>query len=526
MPDLVPVRRALVSVSDKTDLIPLVEALTSLRVEIVSTGGTAAALADAGFTVNTVEDATGCAEMMGGRVKTLHPAIHGAVLARRDEEADRRALTERGITPIDLVCVNLYPFEQTARRDDATAAEILEQIDIGGPALLRSAAKNHGFVTVLTAPDQYAALLGELKAHDGATTLAFRRRLAEAAFRRTAAYDACIAGWMQTPGPASTLTLNYTEGRALRYGENPHQTAALYRQPAPEPRGVASARVLHGMPLSYNNILDAAAALELIQDLHVVTSPRFGAAIIKHGNPCGAATADHLADAFEAAYEADTLAAYGGILAVSSDLDEATAARICAGRKFLEVIVAPDYEGAALDQVRERWKNIRLLAVGDLDRPRADEMCYRSIPGGMLVQQRDTALADPRKWQHAAGPAPGDDVLADAAFAWTLVKHLKSNAIALAAGGRMLGAGCGQVDRVSACRLAIDKAGDRLRTAASIVAASDAFFPFPDAPELLIDAGVKCIVHPGGSRRDQETLDLCNRFRVTCLLTGVRHFRH
>ncbi|MHC4774001.1 MAG: bifunctional phosphoribosylaminoimidazolecarboxamide formyltransferase/IMP cyclohydrolase [Planctomycetota bacterium] len=526
MQDLVPVRRALISVSDKAGLLPLAEALAKARIEIVSTGGTAAALAEAGIPVTKVEDVTGCAEMMGGRVKTLHPAIHGAVLARRDEEADRRALAEQGITPIDLVCVNLYPFEQTASRDEATTAEILEQIDIGGPALLRSAAKNHAFVTVLTAPDQYEALLEELKAHDGATTLEFRRRLAEAAFRRTAEYDTTIGSWMTSGAPQAALPLSYAGQAELRYGENPHQAAALYLDPGDGGPTVPRARVLHGKALSYNNIQDAAAALELVQDLDLIGGCPC-CAIVKHTNPCGAGTAESQVEAFELAYEGDPLAAYGGILAVNRPLDEATVARIAEGQKFLEVIVAPDFDPAALKTLGDRWKNVRLLAVGELRRA-ADphEVTYRSIPGGMLVQQRDAVTADPRKWQHVAGPKPQDSMTADAAFAWTVVKHLKSNAVALAAGGQLLGGGCGQVDRVSACRLAIDKAGDRVGGGRSVVAASDAFFPFPDGPQLLIDAGVKCIVHPGGSKRDQETIDLCDQSGVTCLLTGVRHFRH
>jgi phosphoribosylaminoimidazolecarboxamide formyltransferase/IMP cyclohydrolase len=526
MPDLVPVRRALISVSDKTGLIPLAEALAELQVEIVSTGGTAAALADAGITVIKVEDVTGRPEMMGGRVKTLHPAIHGAVLARRDSETDRRALADHGITPIDLVCVNLYPFEETIRSADVTSAEALEQIDIGGPTLLRSAAKNHPFVAVVTSPQQYDGLLAELGTQRGATTLAFRERLAAEAFGRTAAYDACITSWMTEQAGSAALNLSYRDGRELRYGENPHQAASLYAAPGRGTDSVATARTLHGKPLSYNNILDAAAALELIRDLHAVTSGRPCAAIIKHTNPCGAATADSPAAAFDRAYEADALAAYGGILAVNHELDDATTEHICAGQKFLEVIVAPGYDDASLEKLVGRWKNVRLLAAGVVRPPGADEMSYRSIPGGMLAQQRDTVTADPRSWKHAAGPAPDDAMLADAAFAWTVVKHLKSNAVALAAEGRLLGGGCGQVDRVSACRLAIEKAGSHLHSGGPIVAASDAFFPFPDGPELLIDAGATCIVHPGGSRRDQETLDLCNKFRVTCLLTGVRHFKH
>jgi phosphoribosylaminoimidazolecarboxamide formyltransferase/IMP cyclohydrolase len=526
MPDLIPIRRALISVSDKTGLIRLARSLSHHGAEIVSTGGTAAALLEAGTAVITVEDVTGFAEMMGGRVKTLHPKVHGAIMARRDVETDRAALDEHDITPIDLVCVNLYPFEQTVARVGVTADEALEQIDIGGPTLLRAAAKNHPYVAVVTAPGQYDELIKSMDEHGGATTLRLRRRLAAEAFRRVAAYDVAIRDWMETAATGPALTLAYARGRALRYGENPHQSAALYVDPASTGPTVGTARVRHGKPLSYNNVLDAAAALDLVGDLHAVLAGRPCAAILKHTNACGAGTAGDLASAFTRAYEGDSLAAYGGILAVNRRLDDRTAAEICAGQKFLEVIVAPGYDDAALTRLGERWKHVRLLDVGAVPAPGAGEMAYRSIPGGMLAQQRDTAVADPGTWRHAAGPAPDDKVMADAVFAWTVVKHLKSNAVALAADARLIGAGCGQVDRVNACRQAIEKAGQRIRPGGGTVAASDAFFPFPDGPQLLIDAGVTCIVHPGGSKRDEETLDLCRQRNVTCLLTGVRHFRH
>ena len=526
MPDLVPIRRALISVSDKTGLTPLARGLVELGVRIIATGGTAAALNEAGIDTIKAEALTGYPEMMDGRVKTLHPAIHGAVLARRDVESDLSALDEHGIKPIDLVCVNLYPFEHTVSRENVTDAEAVEQIDIGGPTLVRSAAKNHAFVAVVTSPDQYDEVLGELQANGGSISLELRRRLAAEAFRRTARYDAAITVWMGSSTGAASPPPPRSGGRELRYGENPHQPATLYPDPDAAPPSVATARVFHGKTLSYNNIQDAAAALELVQDLHAVTGGRPCAAVIKHTNACGAGTADTLADAFDLAYEGDPLAAYGGILAVNGVLNDATATRISDGRKFFEVIVAPDLDEQAQDTLGGRWKNVRLLAVGEILPPHADEVTYRSIPGGMLAQKRDTAIADPGKWQHAAGPTPGEAMLADAAFAWTVAKHLKSNAIALAAGGRLLGAGCGQVDRVTACRLALEKAGERIRGDPPTVAASDAFFPFPDGPQLLIDAGVRCIVHPGGSKRDQETLDLCDKSSVTCLLTGIRHFRH
>ena len=529
MPDLVPIRRALISVSDKADLVAFARGLGDFDVEIVSTGATAAALADAGLEPIPVESVTGFPEMMGGRVKTLHPAIHGAVLARRDVDGDREALEAHDIRPIDLVCVNLYPFEQTVRGENVTPLEVIEQIDIGGPALLRAAAKNHRFVTVLTSPAQYEQVLGELRANRGATSIELRRRLAAAAFTRTAAYDTAISGWMcarpDEPLPAS-LEVRLTRDRELRYGENPHQAAALYADPAWSGPSVVGARILHGRLLGYNNVQDAAAALDLVGELQRSFPDRASAAIIKHTNACGAAVADDPAEAFERAYEGDPQAAYGGILAIGHSVDEAAARRIGAGRKFLEVIIAPDFDAPALKLLRERWKNVRLLAVGGLEHRGDRAIDYRSIPGGALAQERDSKLTDPHTWRHATGPAPSESLLGDALFVWTIAKHLKSNAIAIGREGRLLGAGSGQVDRVTACRLAVEKAGTDLGEGPPAIAASDAFFPFPDGPKLLIDAGVRCLVHPGGSIRDSETLDLCKERDVTCLLTGLRHFRH
>ncbi|UCD74017.1 MAG: bifunctional phosphoribosylaminoimidazolecarboxamide formyltransferase/IMP cyclohydrolase [Phycisphaerales bacterium] len=529
MSTLIPIRRALISVSDKTDLIPFARSLVELGVEIISTGGTARAVSEAGIQVIPVEQVTGFPEMMDGRIKTLHPAIHGALLGRRDLDAHMNAMAEHDITPIDLVCINLYPFEQTIVNPEVTPEEAIEQIDIGGPAMLRSAAKNHAFVTVVTGADQYDRVINELKDHDGHTTLDLRRDLAAAAFMRTAQYDTAISAWMCSRREEefpSLLRLTYAHHSDLRYGENPHQKAVLYSNPAsPEP-SVITGRVLHGKPLSYNNINDAAAALELIQDLGDVAPDRASAAVLKHTNPCGAATADDLPTAFDLAYAGDPLAAYGGILALSRTVDIETARRICDGQKFLEVIIAPDYHEDALAALGERWKNVRLLAIGALTRSGRRQIQYRSIPGGMLAQERDLKRAIAGNWSHAAGPQLDDVTLAEAAFIWTVVKHVKSNAVAIGRGGQLLGAGAGQMDRVASCRLAVEKAGGRITGDRPAIAASDAFFPFPDGPQVLIDAGVSVIVHPGGSKRDQETFDLCNERNVTCMLTGVRHFRH
>jgi phosphoribosylaminoimidazolecarboxamide formyltransferase/IMP cyclohydrolase len=512
-------------VSDKDGLVHLAKGLERFGIELVSTGGTADSLRRAGLRVTAVEEVTGVTEMMGGRVKTLHPAIHGAVLARRDDESDRRSLSQLGTSPIDLVCVSLYPFEETARRPGTVAEEVIEQIDIGGPALLRSAAKNHAFVTVVSSPRQYQAVLDELSAHGGATTMAFRRALAAAAFTRSAAYDAAIAAWMEANGPAPGLVLQYAFRRQLRYGENPHQPAALYVEPGCG-RGIAGARELLGGELSYNNLLDAAAALELIGDLNAAGGGRSAAAIIKHGNACGAAWDRDPARAFELAYGADPRGAYGGILALNVPLRGALAEAIAKGSRFLEVIVAPEIDEEGARALGERWKNLRLLACGPVAPPGPPGSCLRSIPGGLLVQGPDTIVADPARWVHAAGPVPDAAIVDDSTLAWTLAKHLKSNAVAIAAGATLIGAGFGQVDRVTACRHAVERAGDRLGGASAAVAASDAFFPFPDGPAILIEAGVRCIIHPGGSKRDGETLDLCRKHGVTCMLTGTRHFRH
>jgi phosphoribosylaminoimidazolecarboxamide formyltransferase/IMP cyclohydrolase len=530
MPDLVPIRRALLSVSDKSDLVPFARSLVEHGARIISTGGTARALADAGIEVIPVDRVTGYPEMMDGRVKSLHPSIHGGLLARRDVDDHIRAMRDHGIEPIDLVCINLYPFEQTILRDGVTRDEAIEQIDIGGPAMIRSASKNHDFVTVVTSPRQYDRVVSEMRRHEGATTLELRRDLAAAAFTRTAEYDTAISAWMGTRRPESfppMLRLTYAHHADLRYGENPHQQAAVYANPASAEPSVVKARLLHGKPLSYNNLHDGAAALQLVQDLHLSEFDACAAAIIKHANPCGAAVAGSLAEAFERAYDGDPLAAYGGVLAMSTVVDDVAAACIVEGRKFLEVIIAPGFHEAARTMLAERWKSARLLAVGDLHHSPASHMDYKSIPGGMLVQERDLRGADVADWSHAAGPPPNEQLIREAAFIWMVCKHLRSNAIAIGAGGQMIGAGMGQVDRVNACRLAVDRAGDRARLDdRHVIAASDAFFPFPDGPTILIDAGVTCLVHPGGSKRDQETIDLCNQRQVTCLLTGVRHFRH
>ncbi len=528
MPDLVKVSRALLSVSDKRGLVEFARALVDLGVEIVSTGGSARVLAEAGVPVREVADLTGFPEIMGGRVKTLHPKIHGAVLARRDAHAEE--LRRHAIEPIDLVCVNLYPFVQTVAEQGVTHDEAVEQIDIGGPCLIRAGAKNHDWVVCVTDPGQYALVVDALRAHDGCTPLHLRRALAREAFAHTSIYDAHIAAYLARDGGEAfgpTLSVCAHRVQELRYGENPHQHGALYRTDGAERPSIVTARQLHGKALSYNNILDADAALALAMDLHVLEPHRACACVVKHTNPCGFAIADTPADAVARAIAGDPQAAFGGILALSVPVDDEACERICAPDAFFEVLIAPGCDAGALDRLRARWKNLRLLEVGALPACVQDRCDVRSVAGGLLVQTHDTRMPDPRAWKHVAGPPPDAQDLRCAAAIELGVRALTSNAIAI--GGsensdiQLYGAGSGQMDRVTACRLAVEKAGDRAHNA---VAVSDAFFPFPDGPALLIDAGVRMIVHPGGSRRDQETIDLCEQRGVTCCLTGVRRFRH
>ena len=534
MADVIPIRRALLSVSDKDGLIPLARALVAAGCELISTGGTARALADAGLAVTPVDAVTRFPEMLDGRVKTLHPGVHAGLLARRDDPAHIDALGAHGIAPIDLVVVNLYPFERTTASPSVRLDDAIENIDIGGPSMIRSAAKNHASVGVVTDPAQYAAVIAELEQHAGLTR-ATRESLAAAAFSRTAAYDASIAAFL-TPrfAPADAplptrLVLPLERVSTLRYGENPHQRAAVYRAaggPLAGAPSVVDAVQLHGKELSYNNILDTAAAVAAMTELGRIAPESAAAVVVKHTNPCGAAHAPSVADAIALALAGDPVAAFGGILACSRPIDRAAADRVSAKGLFLEVVAAPAFDADALEMLRARWANVRLLALGD--RPHTPPaLTVRTIPGGALAQQPDTLATDHARWTIGAGPPISDAQRTIAAAVWAIARSLTSNAIAIGgadgAGVRLFGAGAGQMDRIASCRIAIEKAGDHARGA---IAASDAFFPFSDGPALLIDAGVAVIVHPGGSKRDQETLDLCARHGVTCLVTGVRHFRH
>jgi phosphoribosylaminoimidazolecarboxamide formyltransferase/IMP cyclohydrolase len=524
-------RRALLSVSDKRDLIPFARALEALGFELVSTGGTAKALADAGLRVTPIDQVTGFPEMLDGRVKTLHPKVHGGLLGRVSLPEHVQAMRAHGIVPIELLCVNLYPFAATIAKPGASFEACIEQIDIGGPAMIRSAAKNHESVAVVTDPGQYDRVIEALRRGEGRIDGTLRRELAAEAFAHTARYDATIAAWMQGPGEffPETLELRFTRVSSLRYGENPHQRAAVYRDAGTAEPGVVDARVVEGKPLSYNNILDAGAALELVTDLRALPGAVAAACVIKHTNPCGAAIGADVAEAFDRAYAGDPLAAYGGIVAIAGRVDAAIADRIAKPDRFLEVVVADAFDDAAIATLANRWKNVRLIATGARSTAAAKaHRLLRSVPGGLLVQEADDVPVDGATFQHSAGPEPTAAMRADAAFLAVVSKHLKSNAVCIGGGGSLWGAGAGQMDRVAACRHAVDKASARLKAAGKIVpvAASDAFFPFDDGPRTLIDAGVGCLVHPGGSKRDADTETLCRERSATLLISGVRHFRH
>jgi phosphoribosylaminoimidazolecarboxamide formyltransferase/IMP cyclohydrolase len=535
MSDLVPVRRALISVSDKTGLKDFATALhQEFAVALISTGGTAKFLRDAGLPVTHVSEITGFPEMMDGRIKTLHPKIHGGLLALRDNPEHVEAMKRHGIDPIDLVCINLYPFEQTIAKPNVTFDQAIENIDIGGPSMVRSAAKNHKFVLVVTSPDRYEKVLGDLREHQGSTCGKHRLKMAQRAFAHTAAYDTKIAEYLSTqiakpsdPQMPDSIQLHLKKKQDLRYGENPHQKAALYiddplKAPDVHPvlreASVAHAKQLHGKELSYINLLDADAALSAVKEL-----PGPGACIVKHATPCGFATATELRVALSNAYEGDPIAAFGGIIAVNRPLDRASAESLTEGQKFLEVIVAPAYDADALDLLKNRWKNVRLLEVGPLGTIDSHEPSMHKIVGGYLIQQRDLLGIDEPNWKVVSHRQPTETEWADLKLAALACKHVKSNAIVIARDQMMLGSGAGQQDRVSACRIAVAKAGDRAKAA---VAASDAFFPFPDGPQILLNAGVTAIIQPGGSVRDQETIDVVNKAAAAMVFTAQRHFRH
>ena len=529
MTDLVPLRRALISVSDKTGLIDLATALHQRGVELLSTGGTAKAIRDAGLPVKDVSEVTGFPEMMDGRVKTLHPKVHGGLLALRDNDDHVAAMDEHGIGAIDLLAVNLYPFEATVAKG-ADYDDCIENIDIGGPAMIRAAAKNHGFVNVVVDVEDYQALLDELDANDGATSLKFRQNLAQIAYARTAAYDAAVSTWMAGAIGQDTPRRRAFAGtlaQGLRYGENPHQSAAFYTDGTNRP-GVATAKQWQGKELSYNNLNDTDAAFELVSEF----DPAKGAAcaIIKHANPCGVASGDSLVEAYKRAFDCDRTSAFGGIIALNQELDEATAQEIT--QIFTEVVIAPSATDAAREVFAAK-KNLRLLTTGGLADSRATALTYRQVAGGMLVQDKDNGHIGLDDLKVVTKRAPTEDELRDLLFAWTVAKHVKSNAIIYAKNGATVGVGAGQMSRVDSTRIAARKSQDMAEvlgldaplTQGSVVA-SDAFFPFADGLLTAAEAGATALIQPGGSMRDNEVIAAADEAGLAMVFTGMRHFRH
>jgi phosphoribosylaminoimidazolecarboxamide formyltransferase/IMP cyclohydrolase len=520
-PDRVAPKRALISVSDKAGLVEAARALHDLGVELVSTGGTRAALAAGGLPVKDVAELTGFPEMMDGRVKTLHPVVHGGLLGVRDAPTHAQAMAAHGIGGIDILYVSLYPFEATVAGGGDVAA-CVENIDIGGPAMIRSAAKNHGYVAVCTDAEAMCEVIAALKA-DGATTLALRRRLAARAFARTAAYDAAIAGWFahQTgDGFAPRLTLAGTRIQAMRYGENPHQQAAFYGTGEPRP-GVAGARVIQGKELSYNNVADTDAAFELVAEFDPAESA--AVAIIKHANPCGVGTAADQAAAYRRALACDPTSAFGGIVALNRRLDAETASEIL--KVFTEVVIAPDADADAL-ALFEAKKNVRLLLTGALPDPRAPGAVFRSVAGGLLVQTRDTSRITPADLKVVTKRQPTEAEVADMLFAFTVGKHVKSNAIVFARDGQTLGIGAGQMNRKDSARIAALRAADFGLDLKGSACASEAFFPFADGLIQAAEAGATAVIQPGGSIRDAEVIAAADERGIAMAFTGVRVFRH
>jgi phosphoribosylaminoimidazolecarboxamide formyltransferase/IMP cyclohydrolase len=520
---LVRIRRALLSVSDKTGLVDFARALAARHVELLSTGGTARALREAGLTVIDVGTYTGFPEIMDGRVKTLHPRVHGGLLGRRG--VDDAVMQKHDIPPIDLLAVNLYPFAQTVARPDCTHADAIENIDIGGPAMVRAASKNHESVTVIVDPADYTRVLGDLDANDGATSIDTRASLAAKAFAHTAKYDTMVSNYLlgrdneaQESFP-DTLPLVYEKIQDLRYGENPHQRAAFYREPGGTGSCIANARMLQGKELSFNNIADTDTAVECVR---VFAEP--ACVIVKHANPCGVATAVSLADAYDRAYRTDPTSAFGGIIAFNRELDEATAASIV-GRQFVEVIAAPSVSAAAIAVLAGKT-NVRVLVTGPLNKPCPTEFEYRSVVGGLLVQSRDTALAQPDTFKVVSQLKPTPTQYADLWFAWRVCKYVKSNAIVFAREGMTIGVGAGQMSRVYSTRIAALKARDEGLTVEGSAMASDAFFPFRDGIDVAAEYGIKAIVQPGGSKRDEEVIAAADEHGMTMVFTGMRHFRH
>lgn len=517
-------RRALISVSDKTGLGPFASGLAAAGFEILSTGGTAKFLKEQGLEVIDVSTYTEFPEIMGGRVKTLHPRVHGAILGRPDLPGDAEAIAAHGIVPFELVVVNLYPFEQTIAREGVQVDEAIEQIDIGGPSMVRSAAKNHAYVGIVTSPDQYESVLEQISG--AGLTMALRRQLAGAAFEATARYDRAISNYFSKINGSETeypeqLSLTFQKQSDLRYGENPHQTAAFYVEPTPPAASIAGAEQLHGKELSYNNLIDVEAAFAIAREFD---DP--AAVVIKHTNPCGCAIGADLAEAFLNAYAGDPVSAFGSIIGFNRELDLATAERLAEPGRFVEAIIAPGFSEEALEVLRTRpkWKNnVRLLQCAAFLDEIGTSYEYRKISGGLLVQQRDDQPDPEVAYTVVTERQPTAAELRDLKFAWKVCKHVKSNAILFAKDGMVVGVGAGQMSRLDSSFIASHKAGERSRGA---VVASDAFFPFRDGIDEAAKAGVTAAIQPGGSRNDQEVIEACNEHNIAMIFTGRRHFKH
>jgi len=517
------VRRALLSVSDKTGLVDFAKALSSHGVELISTGGTCKALKDAGLAVKDISEVTGFPEMLDGRVKTLHPVVHGGLLALRDNPEHVATIEKHGIRPIDLVCINLYPFEATVSKPGVQLHDAIENIDIGGPSMIRSASKNYRSVTVVTSPKRYAQVLEDMGGHDGATSLELRQELAVEAFGNTARYDSMISNWLhprlsKMDWPEA-ITFSGTKVQEMRYGENPHQKAAFYRERASKQVCLADAQQHQGKELSYNNIMDADAAVVLVKEFDEPA-----AIIVKHTNPCGAALGKDACDAFVKAFEADPLSAFGGIVALNRPVDAATAQVVLDRLKFFEILIAPSFEEGAL-RLLEARKNLRVLTLPGLGGERAPIQGYsvRRVEGGFLVQDFDQAVDDKGQWKVVSEKQPDPRLARDMDFGWRLVKHVKSNAIVLVKDGVSLGVGAGQMNRVGSLGIAIAQAGEKARGA---VMASDALLPFRDSVDACAKAGVAAIIQTGGSVKDAETIAAANEHGLPMIFTGVRHFKH
>ncbi|BBO30642.1 bifunctional phosphoribosylaminoimidazolecarboxamide formyltransferase/IMP cyclohydrolase [Lacipirellula parvula] len=534
-----PIKRALISVSDKTGLLDFARSLVTCGVELFSTGGTRKHLADAGLPVRDVADYTGFPEMMDGRVKTLHPKVHGGILCRHDHPEDMKSLADHGILSFELVVVNLYPFEKTVANPDVAIEAAIEQIDIGGPSMVRSAAKNHAFVTLATDASQYETILQQIETH-GRTTPELRRQLAGAAFARTSQYDTAIAAYFAkilgssplplppSPGTdhrspvtsADAVTLHLTHRTPLRYGENPHQSADLYAFADAPSHAFVNAEQLHGKELSYNNLLDLDAALAIAKAL-----PRPAVAVLKHNNPCGAATAATLGEAVAKAWDGDPLSAFGSVLGVNVPVDAAMAEYLSEPGKFIEAIVAPEFHPDAIRilTTKPKWRdNVRLLRVGELPVGHGARQ-FRQIDGGMLAQNADDLPDEPSEWKVVTQVQPTPELHHELRFAWAACRFVKSNAIVVSNNGALAGVGAGQMSRVDSVEIALKKAGEKARGG---VLASDAFFPFDDSIGPAAAAGIAAIIQPGGSRRDEEVIAACNKHGIPMIFTGRRHFRH